>query len=142
VSVTAIDHVLVLSDDIDAARDFYCAALGLVDGERPPLEFAGHWLYADGEPRVHIADRAEYDAHARSLGLPPAPASGARPQPIDHIAFAATDYADAVARLERAGVGAVRNVVPAAGLRQLFFTAPDGVRIEVNVFEAERCAPR
>jgi catechol 2,3-dioxygenase-like lactoylglutathione lyase family enzyme len=142
VSVTAIDHVLVLADDIDAARDFYCAALGLVAGERPPLEFAGHWLYAGGEPRVHIADRAEYDAHARRLGLPPAAAGAAPRQPIDHIAFAASDYGEAVARLERAGVGAVRNAVPAAGLRQLFFTAPDGVRIEVNVVEDEECAPR
>ena len=45
-TVTGIDHVLVLSDDIDAAREFYCAALGLASGERPPLGFAGHWLYA------------------------------------------------------------------------------------------------
>jgi catechol 2,3-dioxygenase-like lactoylglutathione lyase family enzyme len=142
VSVTAIDHVLVLADDIDAARDFYCSALGLVAGERPPLEFAGHWLYAGGEPRVHIADRSQYDAHARRLGLPPPATGGARAQPIDHIAFAANDYGEALARLERAGVGAVRNAVPGAGLRQLFFTAPDGVRIEVNVFEDERCAPR
>jgi len=132
VSVTAIDHVLVLSDDIDAARDFYCAALGLVPGERPRLEFSGHWLYAAGAPRLHIADRAQYLAHAERMGLP-APRAGAGA--VDHVAFAATDYTEAHARLERAGVAAVRNTVPAAGLRQLFFTAPEGVRIEVNVVE-------
>jgi catechol 2,3-dioxygenase-like lactoylglutathione lyase family enzyme len=139
VSVTTIDHVLVLSDDIDATRDFYCAALGLEAGARPPLEFAGHWLYAGGAPRVHVADRTQYEAHARRLGLPP---TGAPPQAIDHIAFTAVDYGAALARLERVGVGAVRNAVPGAGLRQLFFTAPDGVRIEVNVFEEQQCAPR
>jgi catechol 2,3-dioxygenase-like lactoylglutathione lyase family enzyme len=141
-SVTAIDHVLVLSDDIDAARDFYCCALGLVAGERPALEFAGHWLYAGGEPRVHIADRSQYDAHARRLGLPPTATGDARAQPIDHIAFAANDYGEALTRLDRAGIGAVRNAVPAARLQQLFFTAPDGVRIEVNVVEDEACVPR
>ena len=34
-NVTAIEHVLVLSDDIEATRDFYCQAVGLRVGERP-----------------------------------------------------------------------------------------------------------
>jgi catechol 2,3-dioxygenase-like lactoylglutathione lyase family enzyme len=132
-SLTAIDHVLVLSDDIDGARDFYCAALGLEAGERPPLPFAGHWLYAAGAPRLHVADRAEYHEHRLRIGLPPAAGSA---DTIDHIAFVATDYEMAAARLESAGVAAVRNAVPGARLRQLFFSAPDGVRIEINVSDA------
>jgi catechol 2,3-dioxygenase-like lactoylglutathione lyase family enzyme len=48
VSAQALDHVLVLSDDIDASRDFYCRALGMSVGERPPLPFPGHWLYDAG----------------------------------------------------------------------------------------------
>jgi catechol 2,3-dioxygenase-like lactoylglutathione lyase family enzyme len=35
--------VLVLSDDIDRTRDFYCDVVGLEVGERPPLEFPGDW---------------------------------------------------------------------------------------------------
>ena len=61
---------------------------------------------------------------------PSRPAAG---PPIDHVAFAASDYDEASARLERRGVSAVRNSVPGVGLRQLFFCAPDGVRIEVGV---------
>ena len=128
--VTAIAHITLLSDDIDATRDFYCATLGLREGERPPLPFPGHWLYGEDGPLVHIADRAVYLAHARAIGLPEPPAAG---PPIDHIAFAATDYEEASARLERGGVSAVRNRVPGVGLRQLFFCDPDGVRIEVGV---------
>ena len=45
-SVTAMEHVLVLSDDIEATREFYCQVVGLRVGERPPLEFPGYWLYA------------------------------------------------------------------------------------------------
>ena len=82
---------------------------------------------------MHIADRAIYLAHARAIGLPESPAAG---PPIDHIAFAASDYEEASARLERGGVSAVRNTVPGVGLRQLFFRDPDGVRIEVGVIGA------
>jgi catechol 2,3-dioxygenase-like lactoylglutathione lyase family enzyme len=61
------------------------------------------------------------------LGLPATPAA------VDHVAFAAGDYEELAARLEAAAIEAVANDVPAAGLRQLFFTDPNGVRIELNV---------
>jgi catechol 2,3-dioxygenase-like lactoylglutathione lyase family enzyme len=130
--VAGLDHVLVLSDDIDGSRDFYCRSVGMTVGERPPLPFPGYWLYAGGRPCLHIADREIYTAHARSAGLS-VPNGG-----VDHLAFSADDYDDAAQRLERDGVRAVRNSVPEAGLRQLFFDGPDGVRIEVNVFEPAR----
>jgi catechol 2,3-dioxygenase-like lactoylglutathione lyase family enzyme len=132
VSVTDMEHVLVLSDDIDATRDFYCQVVGLEIGERPPLEFPGYWLYAGSVPCLHIADRVRYLKHAAWLGLsvphePPGASS------VDHIAFNASDYAAIEARLARGGVRAVRNAVPAAGLCQLFFDDPNGVRVEINV---------
>ena len=128
-AVASLDHVLVLSDDIDGSRDFYCATVGVTVGERPPLPFPGYWLYAGGRPCLHIADRKVYNDHARATGLRSAQAGS-----VDHVAFTATDYEEAAQRLKRGGVDAVRNVVPAAGLRQLFFDGPDGVRVEVNVY--------
>ena len=131
-SVTELAHVLVLSDDIDASRDFYRDAVGMTVGERPPLPFPGYWLYLDGKPCLHSADREVYTAQARRGGLrAPTPVRGL----IDHVAFSANDYAAAAERLERGGIEAVRNSVPEAGMRQLFFNDPDGVRIEVNVVE-------
>ena len=132
--VAALDHVLVLSDDIDGSRDFYCATVGVTVGERPPLPFPGYWLYAGGRACLHIADRAIYNDHATATGLSVAAAGS-----VDHLAFAATDYDEATQRLESLGVAAQRNEIPEAGLRQLFFDGPDGVRIEVNVFgQADR----
>jgi catechol 2,3-dioxygenase-like lactoylglutathione lyase family enzyme len=129
--LTGIQHLLVLSDDIEAARDFYRDVLGLREGERPPLEFPGFWLYLGDEPCVHVAERAAYAAHASTLGLEvTATASG--DGAIDHVAFAADDYEEIQARLRRAGIEAVENAVPAAGLRQLFVEDPDGVRVEIN----------
>jgi catechol 2,3-dioxygenase-like lactoylglutathione lyase family enzyme len=122
-----LEHVLVLTDDLEATRAFYCDVLGFEAGERPQLAFPGYWLYLDGVACVHIADRAAYAAHAEEVGL-------ARvASPIDHLAFAAGDHAALVARLGAAGVHAVSNDVPAAGIRQLFLTDPNGVRIELNV---------
>ena len=126
---TALDHVLLLSDDIERSREFYCRTVGMTVGERPPLPFPGYWLYAGGRPCLHIADREIYTAHAISTGLR-APSGQ-----VDHVAFSTSDYAAAAERLERDGIEAVRNNIPEVGLRQLFFEGPDGVRIEVNVFE-------
>jgi catechol 2,3-dioxygenase-like lactoylglutathione lyase family enzyme len=121
-----LEHVLVLTDDLEASKDFYCEALGLEVGERPPLEFPGFWLYLDGVPCLHLAERAAYEAHAAALGLRVGPA-------VDHVALGGTDYDEAAARLRAAGVDAVENSVPGAGLRQLFVTDPNGVRIELNL---------
>jgi catechol 2,3-dioxygenase-like lactoylglutathione lyase family enzyme len=130
--VTELEHVLVLSADIERARRFYETALGLRVGPRPPLEFPGYWLYAGQTPCLHIADRDAYRAHARGLGLGVDEQADGR-GPVDHIAFGATDYELTNLRLSACGVEPIRNDVPADGLRQLFFDDPDGVRIEINV---------
>ena len=121
-----LEHVLVLTDDLEATKAFYCDVLGFEAGERPPLAFPGHWLYLDGVACLHRADRSAYEAHARAMGLEPSAS------PIDHLAFAAGDQDALVARLDTAGVQAVSNDVPTAGIRQLFLDDPNGVRIELN----------
>jgi catechol 2,3-dioxygenase-like lactoylglutathione lyase family enzyme len=125
-----LQHLLVLTDDIDATRDFWCGALDLTEGERPPLEFPGYWLYAGGVPCVHVADRGAYEAHSESIGIP------ASELPVDHVAFGEEGYDDVVARLESRGIEAAANEVPGAGLRQLFIQDPNGVKVEINVKES------
>lgn len=139
-AVTALAHVLVLSDDIDASRDFYRDIVGMREGPRPPLEFPGYWLYADGEQVacMHIADRVAYLTHAATLGLGTGPDDGTGQRAgtgaptVDHIAFDAPDYESAIATIERHGLDYVRNTVP-GGPRQLFILDPNGVRVEINV---------
>ena len=121
-----LDHLLVLTEDIEATKAFYCDALGLEVGDRPPLAFPGYWLYLDEVACVHVAERAAYEVHAAGLGLQV-------DTTIDHVAFAGADYESLTARLEQAGVESVTNTVPGAGLRQLFLTDPNGVRVEINV---------
>jgi len=129
-TVTGIEHVLVLSDELDATRDFYCEVVGLHEGNRPPLEFPGYWLYAESPAAcLHLADRGAYLRHIATMGLGAGNGSGGE---VDHIAFDARDYESASARIEGNGITPVRNNVP-GGPRQLFVDDPNGVRVEINV---------
>jgi catechol 2,3-dioxygenase-like lactoylglutathione lyase family enzyme len=123
----ALEHALVLTDDLEATRAFYCDVLGFETGDRPDLPFPGYWLYLGGVPCLHIAERAAYETQLERMGLRRADGS------VDHLAFAATGHGALAARLAAAGVPTVANDVPAAGMRQLFLEDPNGVRIELNV---------
>jgi catechol 2,3-dioxygenase-like lactoylglutathione lyase family enzyme len=130
--LTGVQHLLVLTDQLEATRDFYRDALGLREGERPPLEFDGHWLYLGDVACVHVAERRTYGAHAGTLGLGVAQ-SATSGGAVDHIAFGADDYEEISERLRKAGVETIENEVPAARMRQIFVEDPNGVRIEINV---------
>jgi catechol 2,3-dioxygenase-like lactoylglutathione lyase family enzyme len=135
-ALTKLDHVLVLTEDVEGTRDFYRDALGLEVGDRPPLEFPGYWLYADGIPCVHVAERNAFTAHSETTGIPASPAAQGTGA-VDHLAFSGDDHNEAVARLERIGVEPRQNTVPEIGMRQLFFEDPNGVKIEINVMPPE-----
>jgi catechol 2,3-dioxygenase-like lactoylglutathione lyase family enzyme len=121
-----LDHVLVLTDDLDGTTAFYRGALGFEVGARPELPFPGVWLYLDGVCCLHVAERTAYEAHAARLGLRAAGSA------IDHVAFTATGYESVLERLQAAGVAPAVNAVP-GGPRQVFFDDPNGVRVELNI---------
>jgi catechol 2,3-dioxygenase-like lactoylglutathione lyase family enzyme len=128
--VQRLDHFLVLTDDIDATRDFWVSAFGFSAGPRPDFTFSGYWLYAGDVPCVHIADTGEYRAHAATMGLS---VPGGTDGPVDHVAFMATDHDAFVARFDELGVAYAPNEIPGVGIRQLFVSDPNGVRVEINV---------
>jgi catechol 2,3-dioxygenase-like lactoylglutathione lyase family enzyme len=129
--LTKLEHYLVLTDDIDATRDFYVEALGMQVGFRPPLGFPGHWVYIGDTPVIHIAEWVTYTARSKDRGMHVSTrASGTGP--VDHIAFAAQDYDEVLARLERLGVPVRVNNNPGNIVRQLFLFDPNGVQIEIN----------
>jgi catechol 2,3-dioxygenase-like lactoylglutathione lyase family enzyme len=124
-----LDHLLVLTDDIDSTRDFWCDALGLEVGDRPALEFPGYWLYSAAGPCVHIAERSAYVAHSGRIGI------RATTGPVEHVAFVEDDPAAVSERLRRGGIPAAHNEVPGV-MRQFFVHDPNGVKIEINVKES------
>jgi catechol 2,3-dioxygenase-like lactoylglutathione lyase family enzyme len=126
-----MEHYLVLSDDIERTKDFYCDALGMTQGFRPRLEFPGYWLYIGDMPCIHIAEWQTYAVWTKQVGIPistKAPGTG----PVDHIAFNATGFNEMRGRLARRGVQVSENLLDDIGLRQLFLHDPNGVAIELN----------
>jgi catechol 2,3-dioxygenase-like lactoylglutathione lyase family enzyme len=117
-----LDHVLIRTRDLDAMRVFFTDGIGLEVGPRPAFSFSGYWLYAHGQPVIHLRDLG---------GLEP-PAGGGPAWPFDHVAFAGDDYRALVARLEANGISFREQELPGGGVHQVFATGPDGVRVEIQ----------
>ncbi len=129
--LTRLEHYLVLSDDIEKTKDFYCDVLGMTEGFRPELDFTGYWLYVGDTPCIHIGEWATYSVWTKKVGLPissRAPATG----PVDHIAFNGTGFAEMRERLTKHGLTFSENSLDEIGMRQLFTRDPNGVPIEIN----------
>jgi catechol 2,3-dioxygenase-like lactoylglutathione lyase family enzyme len=114
-----IDHVTIQCSDLARSRAFYAEALGLIDGDRPPFNFPGAWLWLGDRAVLHLV--GGQNASHNDTGN------------FDHVAFAATDLDATRARLTKAGVAFREKPVPGLPLHQLFFKDPDGVQIEINV---------
>jgi len=142
----ALNHFSIRSTDLDACERFYCDALGLEVGPRPPFPFPGLWLYAGDTTKtsnavVHIIgiDRNDPEGLKAYLGDRDE-ASLKGTGAVDHIAFFNTGLADTRARLQRLGLAARERTVPALGLHQLFVDDPNGVVIELNFAASEQTA--
>lgn len=126
-----LEHYLVMTNDIDATRDFYRDVIGLTVGFRAELGFPGHWLYIGETPVIHIAEWETYTVHSARLGIPVttrAPGTG----PLDHVAFNGTDANEMARKLDALGISYHRHEVPQVGLTQLFLNDPNGLKIELN----------
>ena len=49
-----LQHYTIEPADLERTKEFYCDVLGLENGDRPPLDFPGYWLYSGGVATVHL----------------------------------------------------------------------------------------
>ncbi len=125
-ALEALEHYTVNCADLVATRDFYCDILGLRDGYRPALGFAGHWLYCDEVPVVHLLGQdgvAPENAGAEQGGT-----TGS----FDHIAFRGRDAGAMIARLKTGNISFRENLIADINLHQLFVRDPNGILVEMN----------
>lgn len=121
--IDGLDHFTITTADLPRSRAFYIEVLGLTEGDRPPLGFPGHWLYAGGRAILHLVG----DDGARRRG-----GRDADEQGFDHIAMAARGMADMAGRLKARGIAFETRDVPGRPRKQIFFLDPDGVKVELQ----------
>ncbi len=103
-----IEHYLVLSDEIDATRDWYRDVLGMQEGWHPDFGFPVYWMYLGGVDVVHIGKSAKHAGESQKAYLGRlAQDAGAGTGAIDHIAFRAKDLRETLAHLRRQRPGAL-----------------------------------
>jgi catechol 2,3-dioxygenase-like lactoylglutathione lyase family enzyme len=127
--VNGIDHVNIVTHDLEETAGFYAAVLGLERGETPvaAMGFSGAWMFdAQGQAIVHLVgyDPARHGDRHRA----DAPNTG----PVDHVALRCTGFTATLARLGELGLEHRVNDRKYAGLRQVFVTDPNRVSLELN----------
>ncbi len=110
-------------DEVEALAEFYVRVIGLQRGDRPELPLPGAWLYAGGEPIVHIY--ANVDAQQASL-------LGESTGPLDHISFRSENLAGMRGHLRAIGCPFTEAPVPHRPLHQVFVRDPKGLKIELT----------
>jgi len=124
-----LQHYTIEPSDLEKTKDFYCDVLGLENGERPPLDFPGYWLYSGGTATVHLMGTRKPREGIVVRGTAKKYEDTGR---LDHIAFAASDVDGVRKRLQSKGVKFRESIVPRTGDTQFFLYDPDGVGVELN----------
>ncbi|HTR06880.1 MAG TPA: VOC family protein [Paraburkholderia sp.] len=117
-----LDHVTLVTPDLEATCRFFRDIVGLEDGPRPPFRVDGHWLYAHGRPVIHLIDAT----------VPAQPAALVAPR-IDHVAFRVApgdEWRALVQRLAAHRMPYQFAEVPASAQRQLFVALAQGIVVE------------
>lgn len=128
--VDALDHVNIITADLDGTARFYADVFGLERRNAPPPLTVDNaqWMY-DQHGRAIV--------HVNSLDCPRAYDREVAPGPtgaLHHVALKCTGYEELLARLARHGLAYQLNEVPAVRLRQIFTLDPNGVLLELNFF--------
>lgn len=118
--VNGIDHYNIRTRDLDRLCEFYTQILGFEVGDRPPFDSPGVWLYAGGHPILHVGVDEEGGEPVENT------------LPLDHIALEAEGLAEAVEKLDEAGIQYRMADVPGRTMKQIFVRDPDGVALELN----------
>ena len=117
-----INHVNIVTADVDGTVRFYAELLGLRAGQRPQMiGVQGAWLYdANDHPIIHLLGRDAQGEDKTDTGA------------IDHVAFTCDDYDGALERCGALGLEHLTRDFPDANFRQIVVTDPNAVMLELN----------
>jgi catechol 2,3-dioxygenase-like lactoylglutathione lyase family enzyme len=122
--IRRLDHINIRTANLSRLVRFYTDVVGLHEGERPPLGFAGAWMYAGAQPVLHLV----------AVEQQPQPEGALR---LEHFALSGEGLDAFVARLERAQVSYRRSRQAGTGSVVINLHDPDGNRLHVDFAAAE-----
>lgn len=128
--VNALDHVNIITGDLDGTSRFYAEVFNLDRRDAPPplTPTTAQWMYDDADRAIfHINSLDCYRTYEREVMTGP---TGS----IHHIALNCAGFDDMIARLDARGMEYKLNTVDAIGLRQIFTKDPNDVLLELNFF--------
>ena len=126
VRVKAIDHVTIVTKDLEKSEHFYQHVLGMEPIDRPNFGFPGTWFQA-GSTQIHITLESPQTGTA---GLPRC--NGTDAARGFHFAFEIDDCDQAAVLLREAGIEiAVGPKSRPDGPRQLYIYDPDDHLVEL-----------
>lgn len=129
--IKALDHVSIVSRDLEASRWFYCEVLGMDEVPRPQnFTFAGAW-FRQGGAEIHLihqseavqaaGDAANHPTETRDLTF------------ARHFALQVSDMDTLVQRLSAHGIALAHGPRPRGdGPAQAYVYDPDGHLIELT----------
>jgi catechol 2,3-dioxygenase-like lactoylglutathione lyase family enzyme len=139
-----MEHMLILTDEPEATRDWWVNALGFREGDHPEFGFPVYWLYIGDQDVIHIGKKNHSEHQNAYLATPSDdPARVGRGEagstgPLDHVCFNCEGIEEFVERLEANGVDYSERQAHNQALYQLFFREPiNGIKVELNFPAAE-----
>jgi catechol 2,3-dioxygenase-like lactoylglutathione lyase family enzyme len=132
VRVESLDHVNIITADLEGTAGFYAELFGLEprDGPPPLTHANARWMYDEAGRAI---------LHINSLDCPRTYQREVHPGPtgaLHHVALRCAGYEEMRQRLRSRLLEHQLNEVPAVGLRQIFTLDPNGVLLELNFFGA------
>lgn len=127
--VTSIDHVNILTDDLDGTAQFYERLLGLRRGAPPGARpgWRSAWLFDGSDhPMVHLVwndPESDYGA-----GHEPGAGTGS----LHHVAFRCQGFDAVLDRVKAMDAEYRINDFPGANLKQIFLRDPNNIALELN----------
>ena len=115
----ALNHINILTHDMESLIRFYRDVLGFEPGYRPPFSSTGTWLYPNqGETAlIHLVETAETFQNKGTA--------------ISHFALNGSGLADFLARLRSLSMAYRISIAPEINLHQVVVHDSDGNKVEV-----------
>jgi catechol 2,3-dioxygenase-like lactoylglutathione lyase family enzyme len=113
-----LDHVNVVTANLDGMIAWYTDVLGMTQGKRPSFSFPGAWMYAGEHAVLHLVgiDRERQSVEPK----------------IEHFAISASGLAGFIARLDERGIEFGMNTVPDFPIIQVNVHDCDGNHIHID----------